>query len=74
MFRAACWFKKQLSFGDAHVVVECASDSLIPKFLRVTLHLLESTNRCVHARSGATSNTFSDLSKYFCLQVFSAGV
>ena len=28
---------KQLSFGDAHVVVECASDSLIPKFLRVTL-------------------------------------
>ena len=33
----ACWFKKQLSFGDAHLVVECASDSLIPKFLRVTL-------------------------------------
>ena len=29
--------QKQLSFGDAHVVVECASDSLIPKFLRVTL-------------------------------------
>ena len=26
-----------LSFGDAHVVVECASNSLIPKFLRVTL-------------------------------------
>ena len=26
-----------LSFGHAHVVVECASDSLIPKFLRVTL-------------------------------------
>ena len=26
-----------MSFGDAHVVVECASDSLIPKFLRVTL-------------------------------------
>ena len=25
-----------MSFGDAHVVVECASDSLIPKFLRVT--------------------------------------
>ena len=34
--RAACWFK-QLSFGDARVVVECASDSLILKFLRVTL-------------------------------------
>ena len=29
--------QKQLSFGDAHVAVECASDSLIPKFLRVTL-------------------------------------
>ena len=29
--------QKQLSFGDTHVVVECASDSLIPKFLRVTL-------------------------------------
>ena len=29
--------QKHLSFGDAHVVVECASDSLIPKFLRVTL-------------------------------------
>ena len=28
---------KQLSSGDAHVVVECASDSLISKFLRVTL-------------------------------------
>ena len=35
--RAACWFKKQLSFGDAHVVVEGASDSLVPKFMRVTL-------------------------------------
>ena len=35
--RAACWCEKQLSFGDAHVVAECASDSLIPKFLRVTL-------------------------------------
>ena len=29
--------QKQLSSGDAHVVVECASDSVIPKFLRVTL-------------------------------------
>ena len=29
--------QKQVSFGDARVVVECASDSLIPKFLRVTL-------------------------------------
>ena len=29
--------QKHLSFGDAHVVVDCASDSLIPKFLRVTL-------------------------------------
>ena len=29
--------QKQLSFGDAHVVVECTSDSLIPKFLRVML-------------------------------------
>ena len=29
--------QKQLSFGDAHVVVECAPDTLIPEFLRVTL-------------------------------------
>ena len=29
--------QKELSFGDAHVVVGCASDSVIPKFLRVTL-------------------------------------
>ena len=29
--------QKQLSLGDAHVVVECANDSLIPNFLRVTL-------------------------------------
>ena len=29
--------QKQLSFGDAHVVVGCAFDSLIPKSLRVTL-------------------------------------
>ena len=29
--------QKHLSFGGAHVVVECASDSLIPKFLHVTL-------------------------------------
>ena len=29
--------QKQVSFGDAHVIVECAPDSLIPKFLRVTL-------------------------------------
>ena len=41
--RPACWLKKKkpLSFGDAHVVVvvvvECAADSVIPKFLRVTL-------------------------------------
>ena len=56
--------QKQLSFGDAHVVVECASGSLIPKFLRVTLDTFwESTNRFVHARFGAASNTFADLSK-----------
>ena len=29
--------QEHLSFGDAHVVVECASVSLVPKFLRVTL-------------------------------------
>ena len=29
--------QKQLSFGGAHVVVECASDTLIPTFLRLTL-------------------------------------
>ena len=70
--RAACRLKKQLSYGDAHVVVECSADSLIPKFLRVTLDT--STNRFVHARFGATSNTFADLSKRFCLHVFSSGV
>ena len=67
--------QKQLSFGDAHVVVECASDSLIPKFSACDAgHLLESTNRFVHARFGATSNTSADLSKRFCLHVFSGGV
>ena len=29
--------EKHLSFGDAHVIVECVSDLLIPQFLRVTL-------------------------------------
>ena len=29
--------QKQLSFGDAHVFVECGSESVIPKFLRTTL-------------------------------------
>ena len=29
--------QKQLSFGDAHVFVECGSDSVIPKFMRATL-------------------------------------
>ena len=37
LIRAACSVRKQLSIGDAHVVVDCESDSLIPKFLRVTL-------------------------------------
>ena len=48
--RSACWFKKQLSFGDAHVVVECASDSLIPKFLRVALDTFwrARTDLCMH--------------------------
>ena len=63
-----------LSFGDAHVVVECASDSLIPKFLRVTLDTFWRARIDLHARSGATSNTFADLSKCFCLHVFSSGV
>ena len=29
--------QRQLPFGDTHVVVECASDSVIPKFLRAAL-------------------------------------
>ena len=37
VFSCSLLIQKQLSFGDAHVGVECASDSLIPKFLRVTL-------------------------------------
>ena len=28
---------KTIVLGDAHVIVECASDSVIPKFLRATL-------------------------------------
>ena len=42
--------QKQLSFGDAHVVVECASYSLIPKFLRVTLDTFWRTriDLCMH--------------------------
>ena len=35
--RAACWFKNNCPLGHAYIFVECASDSLIPKFLRVTL-------------------------------------
>ena len=52
--------QKQLCFGDAHVVVECASDSLIPKFLRVTLDTFwrARIDLCKH---GATSNTFADV-------------
>ena len=33
----SCSLLVQKYFGDAHVVLECASDSLIPEFLRVTL-------------------------------------
>ena len=42
--------QKQLSFGDVHVVVECASESLIPKFLRVTLDIFwrARTDLCTH--------------------------
>ena len=36
-FSCSLLVQKQLSLGDAHVVVDCPSDSLIPKFLRVTL-------------------------------------
>ena len=43
--------QKQLSFGDAHVVVEGASDSLIPKFLRATLDTFwrARIDLCMHA-------------------------
>ena len=45
-------------------IVECAFDPLIPKFLRVTSDIfLESTDWCVHAQFGATSNTLADPSK-----------
>ena len=42
--------QKQLFFGDAHVVVECASDSLVPKFLRVTLDTFKRAriDLCMH--------------------------
>ena len=59
VYSCSLLIQKQLSFGDALVVVECAQDSLIPKFLRVTLDM-ESTDRFVHARFGATSNTSAD--------------
>ena len=42
--------QKNLSFGDAHLAAECASDSVIPTFLRVTLDTFwrARTDLCVH--------------------------
>ena len=53
--------QKQVSFGDAHVVLECASDSVIPKFLFVTLDTFwrARIDSCMHGLV-ATSNTFAD--------------
>ena len=66
--------QKQVSFGDAHVVVECASDSLIPKFLRVTDTFWRARiDLCMHGLV-QPQNTFADLSKCFCVHVFSGGV
>ena len=72
---AACWFNNNCPFGDTHVVVECASDSMIPKFLRVTLDTFwrARIDLCMHSL-GATSNTSADLSKRSYLHVLSGGV
>ena len=57
--------QKQVSFGDAHVVVECASDSLITKFLRVTLDTIwrARIDLCMFARQifGQDRGSFSIL-------------
>ena len=61
--RAACWFENNCPLEIDSEISACDAG-----------HLLESTNRFVHARFGATSNTFADLSKCFCLHVFAGGV
>ena len=69
----ACWFRNILSFGDAHVNVERVSDPLIPEFLRATLDTFWGARiDFVHAQSGATPNTYADLSEHFRAHVFSA--
>ena len=67
--------QKQLSFGDAHVFVECASDSVIPKFLRVTLDTFwrARIDLCVHGLVQPQSHLLIYRS-VFCLHVFSASV
>ena len=63
--------QKQLSIGDAHVVVELASDSLIPKFLRVTLdtYWRARIDLCMHGLVQPQTH-FAYLSECFCLHVF----
>ena len=62
LWRCACCCGMCISFVDSEISACDAG------------HLLESTNRFMHARFAATSNTSADLSKLFCLRVFSGGV
>ena len=67
--------QKQLSFGDAHVVVECTSDSLIPKFLRVMLDTFwrARIELCMHGLVQPQTQ-LPLFRSVFCLHVFSTGV
>ena len=64
-----------MTFGDADVVVECASDSVIPKFTRVTLDNFwrARIDVCMHGLVQPQAHLARNRN-VFCLHVFSAGV
>ena len=67
--------QKQVSFGVAHVIVECASDSVIPKFLRATLDTFwrARIDLCMHSLVQAQTHLLIYRS-VFVYKVFSASV
>ena len=75
VYSCSLMVQKQLFFGGAHVIVERASDSVIPKFLRATLDTFwrARIDLCMHSLV-QPQNTFADLSYCFCVHVFSSNV
>ena len=67
--------QRQLSCEDANVLVECASDSLIPIFLRVTLDTFwrARIGLCIHGLVQPQTH-LPIFRRVFCLHVFSSGV